>query len=322
MLCCLDFIKIFVRNYNKQLLLRLFAKRKLWIFLIIDFIKTLTMKKIIFLLAFVVSIVQLRAQDSTASSGGRKWQKSSVGLITGYYYESPYHAKYNPAPETNYLKSNQDLLPFHHKDFNGSDDYAGGTFINPFISFNPWNKKDKAFNKNQELRIGIIYYGNSGRDFNYENKYDGSVHGDTTIISSVSFKNQRDDLGMSIGYTLRSSEWYRFSLYSGVNLGITYSFTHSVLQKTTETTFDSLRTNTYYNNYYSARYSNDQYKELKGLPSLSVRGQILGGANLRIVNPVVLFMEGRIGYSYIQPIGGVASMQTHLNINVGFKFRI
>jgi hypothetical protein len=305
--------------------------KKKYIFLILIFNpRFLIMKQNIFILAFVMSLSQLHAQNSKDSLGcrflGSKWQKSSIGLIVGFYSESPYHPKYNPNPETKYLKFDQQVLSYNKNDFNSNDYYGGGTFINPFISFHSWNKRTNSFNKKQEMRLGIIYYSNTGREIRYNNKYYG-IYPDTTFITSVTFTNLRDDLGLNMGYTVCSDEfWRRFSLYTGVNLGIAYSITHSVLQNVMESTFDSLKTNynsSYYHNYYyNVRYSNDQYKELKGIPSISVRGSILAGMNLRIVNPVTLFTEGRIGYSYIQPIGGSASIQTHFNINVGFKFGI
>jgi hypothetical protein len=282
------------------------------------------MKKIIFTLTFGLSLTQSYSQDSTDSLS-RRWQKGFVGLIIGYYSESPYHSKYHPDEETKLIKSDQQMLFYNKNDFNASgNNYAGGTFVNPYISFHPRNKKKNSFNKNQELRIGIIYYSNTGREIGYYNKYDASITGDTTLIDRVAFQNRRDDLGLNIGYIASSNEfWRRFSLYAGADVGIAYSITHSVLQGVTESTYSSVKT--YYGSYsshYDISYANPQYKELKGIPSLTARGNFLAGMNLRIVNPVILFTEGRLGYVYFQPVGGAASIQNHYNINLGFKIRI
>ncbi len=286
------------------------------------------MKKNILTLCMFFSLLTTHAQDSASVSGtrflGTKWKNGFIGVMIGTYSETPYRQRPGSNTGTSLMKPNQQLLPYNTENLNTYQyNSMSGVFFNPYISFHPWSKKNNLFNKQQELRLGMLYYTNSGTEADSYNAYNGSDGGDTTIVSYVSFQNNRQDLGVNIGYTVTSDVfWRRFSLYTGVDLGVTYSVVHDVVQRIMETSYDSVKT--YYSSssdyYYKTLNSTTEYKELEGLSSLSMRGNALFGLNFRIVKPVVLFVEARLGSVYFQPIKGVASLNTLASANIGFKF--
>jgi hypothetical protein len=287
--------------------------------------------KINALVLFILVSVNVFGQDSTniIRALGKTWRFETIGFSTSLNIDKYYNEQYTFEDLKSDTKNSSDFIHFNQTQFNEFNNFSRRSNIYQFnFSFLPYSAKKGKFNKQHELRLSLAYYQGIDNYIYFSNKFHRQSYGqptpDTSYVFSVTYDQLIDFIGLETSYLVRSKVfWRRFNIFGGIGAGINYTLFSEVKESIDNYSIQNVSITTgsgvYYYDVSQDSYTYNYYKHNS---ALLIRGSGYYGLDIKMLEDLNLFFEGRTGFAYQKFLEGKSRARTFHTIGIGLRFKV